>query len=104
MAIDPNDESMDGYLDADPNAARDVNRQTLISIIAGCMAGICDRPDEEKQAWEKEADVLIVQEIENRRGGFTIKMPDDMVELLDYWQTERVVKGNDFPLTQAAAT
>jgi hypothetical protein len=77
-----------------------VGKQQVITLIASCMAGICDQPSEAGKNWEKEADILIVQEIENRRGGFRIKLPDDLVELLDYWQTERVVKDNDFPLSQ----
>lgn len=78
-----------------------MSKQALVSLIASIMAGICDLPSEAGKHWESEADALITQEIENRRGGFTIKMPDDLVELLDYWQTERVVKDHDFPLSHA---
>lgn len=75
-------------------------RQTLIDVVASCMAHICD--SEEGQHWNREANLCISRFVDkNGSFDFTDKIghpTEEAVRMLSEWQDEVFSQKTNFPL------
>jgi len=79
------------------NQNKDI-RERILDVLSTGMASICDRPREECDMWRGEADKLMLHFLEENGSGAVLEFPSGYVELLQWWQNQRTVKDNDFPL------
>ncbi len=75
-------------------------RQDLIAIVAGVMSAVCDAGHDASHNWSREADKAIGNWLGNEEEK-TLRLPEDVVNIVDGWQKLRIAKDTDFPLCGA---